>query len=283
MYKGNTDKIDYCLLDSVTTHLILTNKVYFLSVTLCKTQIKTISSPVEIIDGSRNATIMLPNGTILNLLSFKDVRHNGYHLETLIENSKECLCITSYEMEKRTIHEKFEATASGLYCIPIRAFESYTTTPRKLVNPEIFGLWHDCLGHLRTTMMRRIAKHTRGHSLKGTMMLMSKDYIYESCLQGKLIIRPSIKNVGYESLSFLQHIHGDICGLINPASGPFRYFMVIVDASYKWSHVCLLSTHNIIFARLLAQIIKLRAYFPNYPIKNIRIDNTHWIKRHCSS
>ena len=49
--------------------------------------------------------------------------------------------------------------------------------------------------------------------------------------------------------------------------------MVLVDASCRWSHVCLLSTRNVTFARLLAQIIKLRAQFPDYPIKGIRMDN----------
>ena len=49
--------------------------------------------------------------------------------------------------------------------------------------------------------------------------------------------------------------------------------MVLVDASTRWSHVCLLSTRNAVFAKLLAQIIKLRAHHPNYPIKSIRLDN----------
>ena len=55
--------------------------------------------------------------------------------------------------------------------------------------------------------------------------------------------------------------------------GPFRYFMVLIDASIKWSHGCLLSTHNVAFARLLAQIIRLRAHIPDQPIKIIRLDN----------
>ncbi|CAM8919718.1 unnamed protein product [Rhodiola kirilowii] len=49
--------------------------------------------------------------------------------------------------------------------------------------------------------------------------------------------------------------------------------MVLIDASSKWSHVCLLSTRNVAFARLLAQIIKLRAQFPDHTIKKIRLDN----------
>ena len=49
--------------------------------------------------------------------------------------------------------------------------------------------------------------------------------------------------------------------------------MVLIDASTRWSHVCLLSTINVAFARLLAQMTKLRAQFPDYPIKKIRLDN----------
>ena len=53
----------------------------------------------------------------------------------------------------------------------------------------------------------------------------------------------------------------------------FQYFMVLIDASTRWSHVCLLATRNIVLSRLLAQMIKLRAQFPDYPIKSIRLDN----------
>ena len=49
--------------------------------------------------------------------------------------------------------------------------------------------------------------------------------------------------------------------------------MVLIYASIRWSDVCLLSTRNVAFARLLTQIIKLRAHFPDYPIKSIRLDN----------
>ena len=88
-----------------------------------------------------------------------------------------------------------------------------------------------------------------------------------------MVIKPSHSKVDFESPSFLQRIQGDICGPIHPPSGPFRYFMVIVDASSRWSHVCLLSTRNVAFTRLLAQIIRLRAHFPDHPIKSIRLDN----------
>jgi hypothetical protein len=49
--------------------------------------------------------------------------------------------------------------------------------------------------------------------------------------------------------------------------------MVLVDASTRWSHVALLSTRNAAYAKLLAQIIRLRAHHPDNPIKSIRLDN----------
>jgi hypothetical protein len=49
--------------------------------------------------------------------------------------------------------------------------------------------------------------------------------------------------------------------------------MVLIDASTRWSHVCLLSTRNHAFARFIAQIIKLRAHYLENPIKSIWMDN----------
>ena len=49
--------------------------------------------------------------------------------------------------------------------------------------------------------------------------------------------------------------------------------MVLIDASSRWSHVCLLLSRNLAFAKLLAQIIRLRSHFPDNQIKSIRLDN----------
>ena len=64
-----------------------------------------------------------------------------------------------------------------------------------------------------------------------------------------------------------------MCGSIHLA-GPFRYFMVLIDASTQCTHVCLLSTQNNAFAKFIAKLIRLRAQFSDYPIKSIRMDNT---------
>ena len=86
-------------------------------------------------------------------------------------------------------------------------------------------------------------------------------------------MRPSPSKIQNESPMFLERIQGDICEPIHPPCGPFRYFMVLIDACSRWSYVCLLSTRNVVFARLLAEIIKLRAEFLDYIIKRVRLDN----------
>ena len=81
------------------------------------------------------------------------------------------------------------------------------------------------------------------------------------------MVRPSPFKVGHESLLFLQRVQGHICDL-------FRYLMILIDSSAWWSHVYLLYTYNIAFARLLAQIIRLNAQFLDYSIKIIHLNNT---------
>ena len=118
--------------------------------------------------------------------------------------------------------------------------------------------WHDRLGHLGSTMMRRIIENSHGHPLKNQKILLSSNYPCTTCSQGKLIVRSSHTKVLIEFLTFLERIQVDICGPIYPPCGPFRYLMVLIDASSRWSHVYLLSTRNVAFAKLLA-LVKLLA------------------------
>lgn len=130
---------------------------------------------------------------------------------------------------------------------------------QKYFDSKNFILWHDCLGHPESTMMHRIIENLHGHSLKHQKILLSNVNTCAACSQEKLIVRPSPSKVIVESPSFLQRIQGDIGEPIHPACGLFHYFMILIDASTWWSHVCLLSTRNVAFARLLIQIIRLRA------------------------
>ena len=63
---GNIEKNgDVCLLDSLMTHTILCGKHFFSSMTLHKENVYIISGLIEIIDGFKNATIVLSNETTL--------------------------------------------------------------------------------------------------------------------------------------------------------------------------------------------------------------------------
>ena len=94
--KMNED--DVCLADYATTHTILRDKRYFLELTLIKANVSTISSITNLVEVSGIVNITLPNGTRFhindtlyssksrrNLLKFKDIRRNGYHIETMNE------------------------------------------------------------------------------------------------------------------------------------------------------------------------------------------------------
>ena len=85
-------------------------------------------------------------------------------------------------------------------------------------------------------MMCHIVQNSNGHPLTSRQILVTDGYTCAACSKGKLIIRPSFTKVTFESPAFLERIQGDICGPIHPPSGPFRYFMVLIDASTRWSH-----------------------------------------------
>ncbi|GJY75703.1 retrovirus-related pol polyprotein from transposon TNT 1-94 [Tanacetum coccineum] len=131
-------------------------------------------------------------------------------------------------------------------------------------------------------MMKRIVENTHGHPLKyQKFSKIDKVPLCTSCSLGKLIVRPSPLKIENESPIFLERIQGDICSPIHPPFGPFRYFMVLIDASIRWSHVSLLSTRNAAFAKFLAQIIKLMAHFPDYIVKRVRLDNAGELTSHA--
>ena len=95
---------DVCLVDCATTRTILWEKRYFLELTLIKENVSTISGTTNLVEGFRRANITLPNGTRFhindtlyssksrrNLLKFKDIRRNGYHIETIDYYSKSAI------------------------------------------------------------------------------------------------------------------------------------------------------------------------------------------------
>ncbi|KAJ9560562.1 hypothetical protein OSB04_005722 [Centaurea solstitialis] len=266
--QSKSNSYDICLIDCGSTHTILQDRKYFVTLTMKNANVNTISGCSNIIEGSGKANIVLQRGTKIvienalfssksqrNLLSFKDIHRNGYHVETIDIDNIEYLYITSIVEGDKCVLEKLPSFSSGLYYSNISTFETYTVINKESTSLKPFYIWHDRLGH------------------PDKEILQFKEFSCAACSQGKLITRPSPVKIVTESPLFLERIQGDICGPIHPPCGPFRYFMILIDASSRWSHVCLLSTRNLAFSRLLAQIIKLRAHFPDNAIKTIRLDN----------
>ena len=150
---------DACLADYATTHTILRDKKYFSNFTLSQSNVNTISRLVDLIKGSGKATIILPKGFKLqiedtlysnkssrNLLSFKDIRRNGYHIETMNHDENEYLLITSIISGQKCILEQLSSLSCGLYQTTIRSIESYAVMNQSSMTPMHFYFGTNDLG-----------------------------------------------------------------------------------------------------------------------------------------
>ena len=129
------------------------DKKYFSNFTLAQSNVHTISGPVNLINGSGKATIILPKGTKLqiedalysnkssrNLLSFKDIRRNGYHIETMNHDANEYLLTASIISGQKCILEQLPSLSCGLYRTTIRSIESYAVMNQKFNDSNAFLL-----------------------------------------------------------------------------------------------------------------------------------------------
>jgi hypothetical protein len=100
---------DICIVDNGTTNTILREIKYFHTIMKNVGSITTIVGSDSCVIGSSKATITLLMGTQIKmkepllypestrtLLSFRDIRSNGFHVETTEENDKEYMCIIKY-------------------------------------------------------------------------------------------------------------------------------------------------------------------------------------------
>ena len=115
------------LVDSGTTNTILRETKYFQTLTKKNGNMMTIAGSNAHIVGTGSATLVLPMGTQIfvkdallypdskrTLLSFKDIRENGFHVETKIEQSTEYLLITKFDGYQKRVVERLSSSPSGL-------------------------------------------------------------------------------------------------------------------------------------------------------------------------
>jgi hypothetical protein len=193
--------------------------------------------------------LLYPDST-RTLISFRDIRKSGLHVCTHEDNKKEFLLITKSSKYDHEVLERIPSTPSGLYYTYIKLIP-YLTYKVIFQNVDTFSTWHSRLGHPGIGMMRKIIRNYIGHDLKDGKIPKSNDFVYTLYAMGKLILRPSPLKIHAEPLRFLERIQGDIYGPIQPLCGHFRYFMVLIDTSTRWSHVCLLSTRNHAFTKFM--------------------------------
>ena len=120
------------VLQTVQLHIILKDQKYILKLTLITANVYTILGTSNMIEDLERANLILTYETKLdihdlyssrsrrNLLNFKDIHRNGYHIKTIDENDLEYLSITSIISSKTYILEKLPALYSGLYSSSIR-------------------------------------------------------------------------------------------------------------------------------------------------------------------
>jgi hypothetical protein len=231
------------LVDSETTNTILRETRYFQTLAKKNGNIMIIAGSNAHIVGTGSATLVLPMGTQIivkdallypdskrTLLSFKYVRANGFHVETEIEHGTEYLLITKFDGYQKRVVERLPSSPSGLYYTYNKPTEEYVAMKTIFRNTESFRIWYDHLGHPGLSKMRRIIDNSAGHDVRS--FLNPEDFICTACAKGKLITRPSLPKIRDESPEFLQRIQGDICGPIQPLSGPFRYCRCFRPATY---------------------------------------------------
>jgi hypothetical protein len=169
-----------------------------------------------------------------------------------MKTKKIYLYIISCISSQKLVLGKLFAFFSRIYYMIMKSIEINVMIHQKCSDPKIFMLWHDRLRHSGSIMMRWIIKNLHGHPLKNLKILLPSENTCAACSQGKLITKSSPSKVVIESSSFHHRIQGDICEPIHLPCIPFRYFIVLIDASSKWPYVCLFSSWNVAFARLKA-------------------------------
>ena len=88
----------------------------------------------------------------------------------------------------------------------MKSNEANVAIHQKCLDPKIFMLWYNCLGHPRSIMMHKIIENSQGHPLMNLKILSSSNYSCYACSQGKLIVKPSRTKIVLESPSFLERI-----------------------------------------------------------------------------
>ena len=139
-------------MDSRTTNTILEENIYFWSIRNSSKKVMTITSSDKCTVDSGRVTDILHMRTILhiveallypeftrNLLNFKDIHANSFHVETDEEDGKEHLLITKRDSEIRILKKTFlYEQCLVLHCI--KSHKVFTNLKIVFCSAELFSL-----------------------------------------------------------------------------------------------------------------------------------------------
>ena len=131
--------------------------------------------------------LLYPQST-RTLLSFKDIRSNGFHIETETENDIEYILMTRSMRCQKQIVEKLPSFSSRLYYTYIRPSHHNVAMSLKFKDPYSFKFWHERLGHSGQNMMDRILTNSIGHNMSSSRIPSINKFICEAYAKGKLIV-----------------------------------------------------------------------------------------------
>ena len=149
----------------------------------------TIAGRDATIVGSGRAIIVLPMGTQITiedalfypdskrtLLSYRDIRQNGFHIETHDDNNEKILLVTKNSGYGKRIVEKIPSFPSKLYYTYIKPVPHVAY---KVIfhNIDAFKTWHERLGHPGIGMMQKVISKSNGHELNTAKFPKSLDFM----------------------------------------------------------------------------------------------------------
>jgi hypothetical protein len=171
------------------------------------------------------------------------------------------------------MYDDFKDSGDGLYRANIfpGTGTAYTFHVKNM-ETSLDEKMHSRLGHPGQNVSWKIANAVVGsENWKGNIPKTAKPC--ETCAIGKFQTAKFQYHLPTNIPEFLSHIQVDIHGPIEPRSGPFRYFMIIICRGTRKSFLYLLSSKDQALPQIVKFIIKVRVQYPERQIKKIRFDN----------
>jgi hypothetical protein len=159
-----------------------------------------------------------------NIISVGQLDENGFKIQ--IEDG-----VMRVHDEDRCLLAKIHRSAGRLYVLDINLARPVCVAAHA---GEDAWRWHARFGHINFGALRKMA---REGLVRGMPLISQVEQVCEACLAGKHRRAPFPRQVMARTTRPLELLHGDLCGLITPATpSGNRYILLLVDdySRYMW-------------------------------------------------